>query len=552
MAIPLPALDVQPVQTQNPLDQASRLVQLRNLAGQQQVQQQQIQGMQLENQQRQNELAQTKAINDAYLGALSVDPDSGATSIDQNKLSKALATGGHGVAIPGILKSVNDYQTSTANLQKAKGEVQAQTTAAAGNLGFAIQQSHYDPHLTNLMLQEKLADPNLPAPQKQQLQQMLQAIQQDPTKIKQMADGMVAQDPKQQELANARMAAEARGGPAMGYYRSLIDGGATQAEAFKQVSTKPETAGQLEQTAVNLVQKMNAAGMNVDPTKITPAVLQQAVAKGAITKDEQGFLLGYQSFGKSNPTTQVSVSGQEATNKDNLRKADQAYEYVDDDGKLQWAMGNKVPKDAEGVVKIQNLQLRQNSAKNMNLVQDSFNDLANTDLKIFDDARTRAVITTALDPAKAQTAGLLVAGTGGSLTLPSGSGKIIDQFLENNAIPKQYERQAKDFLVHYYAFKDKLSTLQMSIQNDRLGRTMAPIIDAMYGQMPGPNTADSGMAGEQLKVLQKFITHAKDNYPDSYGSYQKSPDWTSKTGNTSTSKGSTYGSQYPLATSPSN
>jgi hypothetical protein len=543
MPIPLPALDLQPPQQQDPLAKLSSLMQLKNQAGQQQVQQQQVQGMQLENQQRQNELNQTQAINQAYMGALSVDPDSGAATIDQNKLSKALATGGHGVAIPGILKSVNDFQDSQAKLQKTKGEVQNQTVEAAGNLGFAIQQAHYDPGLTNLMIQKELADPSTPAPQKQQLQQMLQAIQADPTKIKQMADGMVAQSPKQQELANSRVAAEARGGPAMGYYRSLIDGGATPAEAFKQVASKPETAGQLEQTAVNLVQKMNAAGMNVDPTKITPTVLQQAVAKGAITKDEQGFLLGYQSFGKSNPTTQISMSGQEAANKDNLRKADQAYEYVDDDGKTQWAMGDKVPKDAEGVVKVKDLQLRMNSAKNMNLVQDSFNDLANTDLKMFDDAKTRAVITTALDPAKAQHAGLLVAGTGGSLTLPSGSGKIIDQFLENNAIPKQNQREAKDFLVHYYAFKDKLSTLQMSIQNDRLGRTMAPIIDAMYGQMPGPNTADSGMAGEQLKVLQKFITHAKDNYPDSYGSYKKSPDWTPKT---STSKGN-YEDQYPLA-----
>src|SRR6185437_13820071 len=60
-SIPLPALHVDTPQQPNLLQQYGQLMQLRALAGQQQLQQQQIQGAGLENQQRQIQIQNSQA-----------------------------------------------------------------------------------------------------------------------------------------------------------------------------------------------------------------------------------------------------------------------------------------------------------------------------------------------------------------------------------------------------------------------------------------------------------------------------------------------------------
>jgi hypothetical protein len=118
------------------------------------------------------------------------------------------------------------------------------------------------------------------------------------------------------------------------------------------------------------------------------------------------------------------------------------------------------------------------------------------------------------------------------LTLPGGTGKIIDQLLENNTVPQKYRREVKDFIVDYYAMKDKMLTLQMDIQNGKMGRAALPMIQAMFNQLPGLATADSVMAQRQLTSLQGFISGVKEKFPQKFGGYSKEPDFSFKNAGT--------------------
>lgn len=68
-SIPLPALAVQTPQPPNQLDNLARIMQLKNAAGQQQIQQQQLQAGGLENQQREMDLKSQQAMMKAYSDA---------------------------------------------------------------------------------------------------------------------------------------------------------------------------------------------------------------------------------------------------------------------------------------------------------------------------------------------------------------------------------------------------------------------------------------------------------------------------------------------------
>jgi len=203
------------------------------------------------------------------------------------------------------------------------------------------------------------------------------------------------------------------------------------------------------------------------------------------------------------------------------RRADKFYSYTDADGKVQLASGDKVPGDAEGVIPVTDVKSYIESAENTNLVQTSLNQLSKNNMAIFDDPKARATLTTALDEGQARSIGFLIAGTGGSLSLPSGSGHIIDQFLENNAVPQNLRRDVKNYIVDYYSMKDKLIALQMAMQHDRMGRGQQAVIQAMFNQLPGPSTADSDMAKRALGNLQGFLEGIKDRYPEQYGKYKK-------------------------------
>jgi hypothetical protein len=264
------------------------------------------------------------------------------------------------------------------------------------------------------------------------------------------------------------------------------------------------------------------AGVTGNP-KTEKAEINAARQAGKITDQQARDYLAFRNVeGTQGSKIDVTVAGQQSA--EGIRRSDRLYAYEDAEGKTQWAWGNKIPPGSTVMYQIQNPEATVKGAKNLNTVQQSFNKLASHDTSMFDNAGARSVLTTSLDENKARSMGILVAGTGGSLTMPSGAGKIIDQVLQNNAVPQQYRRELKDFIVDYYSFKDKMLALQMNLQNNRIGRLSAPVIEAMFNQLPGVNTSDSLMAKRQIANLASFIREARSDIPDEYGSFKKAPE----------------------------
>lgn len=210
--IPLPALDIKPPQQEDPVERTTRMVQLRSLLQaqpyQRQILQQQLQAQQLENQQRQYQLSQQQAVNNAYRDAFTTD-SSGNSTLDQKKLTQSLAAAGHGSAVPEIMKNYNEYQSSQADLQKKVGEVQGLYQDMLGSLGATVKSAKYDPQLAQTLIQDRMNQPNLPPNVKSNLM-MLQSKIKDPAQVQSMADNLIAQSPKQRELAAQETAANAR------------------------------------------------------------------------------------------------------------------------------------------------------------------------------------------------------------------------------------------------------------------------------------------------------------------------------------------------------
>ena len=118
--IPLPALDVRPVQQPNVLGQYGQLLSLRSLMGQQQMQQQGIQAGALENQQRQMDVQDQQNMRTLAPQFLKKDDSGKATGFDADGYYGALM--GAGVSpqkIAAMQKAQNDAVLSKAQAGKA-------------------------------------------------------------------------------------------------------------------------------------------------------------------------------------------------------------------------------------------------------------------------------------------------------------------------------------------------------------------------------------------------------------------------------------------------
>jgi hypothetical protein len=285
---------------------------------------------------------------------------------------------------------------------------------------------------------------------------------------------------------------------------------------------KPETQEQNKLAFQGVVNKLDAAGLSTDPKNIDKS-LDGALKRGVITQQEHATARAYQA---ANPTPgtnlTVHVAGAQATQ--GMKDARQHYLYSDEDGTTHLVTGDKVPPGADALP-VKDPQMFIGEAENANIVQKSFAKLAkDDDLSIFSDAKARTVLATALSEEGARTMGLLVAGTGGSIAMPAGSGKIIDQILENNAVPQNLRRAVKDYIADYWAMKDKMLMVQMAMQQGKMGRGNKAYFDAMVSQLPGPGTADEQMARRQLADFNETLTELKKRYPDKFGDYRKEPD----------------------------
>lgn len=210
MATDLSVLQYKPPTGPTPLEQAGQFANLQAMAGQRQLQSQQLQL-------GQQQIDQTKAINDAYAGALVPGVNGGPPTFDTDKLQGALATGGHGSAIPTVMKGINE-NAKTAN-EIAAGRTKLATDQAdyGGSVANVVRQAGYDPNVMTLQIQHaltsKAVDPSVGAPMLQQLQQAQAADAQNGTQTarqltQQLADQLISGSPAQQKLANEAKTAQ--------------------------------------------------------------------------------------------------------------------------------------------------------------------------------------------------------------------------------------------------------------------------------------------------------------------------------------------------------
>lgn len=255
-----------------------------------------------------------------------------------------------------------------------------------------------------------------------------------------------------------------------------------------------------------IVGKLAESGLPVSPAGLNKS-LDLGARRGIITPQERAQALGYMAANPNAATNlTVHIAGQQAT--DAMKEKGKYYLYNG-----QMVTGDKVPAGADAMP-IKDPQAFRTEASNTNIIQKSFNHVAGDNLSIFDDPKARAVLATALDENQARSMGILVAGTGGSISLPSGTGKIIDQLLENHAVPPNLQRDVKNYIVDYWGMRDKLLAMQMEMQGGKIGRGNAVFFNAMLAQLPGPGTADSVMARRQLNLLSETMSGLKEQYGD--------------------------------------
>jgi len=210
------ALSGQPVQIQQPIDAYAKALSLKEMIDQEPLQQAQTQAAQLGVQQQQMQMDQTRAVNQAYQNAFTQNAD-GTVGLDGNKLTTALATAGHGAAIPAVMEGINKYQKAAADLTEANGKIATLQQDYAGSIGAAVKAANYDPSLfltlAHYAAANKTVDPQQIAPIVQSVEQ---AMTQDPTgaQAKQLVQGisehMIAASTNQQKLIAENTTAQAR------------------------------------------------------------------------------------------------------------------------------------------------------------------------------------------------------------------------------------------------------------------------------------------------------------------------------------------------------
>jgi hypothetical protein len=220
---------------------------------------------------------------------------------------------------------------------------------------------------------------------------------------------------------------------------------------------------------------------------------------------------------------QVAADNREQNRTDKLAKA--YYTYTDKDG-THVTTGDKLddlPEDAQ-LLPVKDLSGLLGEGRAMNAVQDSLNGL-HKDLdehpEVFDNAAARAIVQTTTEQMNRVAATMLIAGTGGAVPLPSGLGDMINTALQNNTLDAKTSKAVKDYIADYKAAKDKALTIQMQMQNGKMGRGGQQAFESIVNQFPGGSTPDSATALRQMAALQKTASTLTSKYPEQYADYTK-------------------------------
>lgn len=192
-------LQVRPPTQIDPMGVLGKVLTLRNA-------QQQQQAGALDLQEKQKAIADQQQIADLYKQAFTPDAN-GVLTLDRNKLTQGLATTGQGDKIPKISASLDAADKATAEARAARADAETKTLDAAGHLAAGVKALGYSPDAFATAVHHMAAN-QLITPQ--DAQQYLSAAQQNPATIQAITDHILAQSPKESELASAAATAASR------------------------------------------------------------------------------------------------------------------------------------------------------------------------------------------------------------------------------------------------------------------------------------------------------------------------------------------------------
>lgn len=291
--------------------------------------------------------------------------------------------------------------------------------------------------------------------------------------------------------------------------------------SWEQVGTpKPPAAETAETDKLKFettVGKIAKEGLPTDP-----AHLPQSLTKSkTLSPEEKASAQAWQAA-NPNPSTNVQVSTAEAANKASSAKADKYYSYSDGSG-THLVKGDKVP-DGVDSIPVKDPEALVREAKTGNIIQKSINQISqdvHESPEIFDNAVARNILATTLEQVDRTSAGMLVAGTGGEVPLPSGLGDMLNTALQNKALDEKTGKAVRQYVADYKAMKDKVMAMQMEMQGGKIGRTTANSFKAIADQVPNGATPDSKTAVRQVENFQRTQSELMEQYPDKYGDYTK-------------------------------
>lgn len=272
-------LGAQAPQIQSPLEAQQRVLTLQNMGQQQQLGQQQLQAGQQEIAQRQQAIDTQKAIDSAMQQAMTVDPSSGRATFNRQALQESVIGKGFGHAWMGIQKTLDDADKSAVEFQEASVKAATAQRDYFGSLAAGVKAMDYDADAFITGLSAAVAHKALPA---DQAKQYADAVIADPSKLKGIVDGLIAQSPKQAELLNQTMTAQSAAGA-----RDETARHNAELERISKMTVGRQEMTQAETARHNRAMEQHAAAQlaatSADKTELTPEGLDAAALNYAKT-----------------------------------------------------------------------------------------------------------------------------------------------------------------------------------------------------------------------------------------------------------------------------
>jgi hypothetical protein len=265
-----------------------------------------------------------------------------------------------------------------------------------------------------------------------------------------------------------------------------------------------------------------------DPGKQMDA-LNAAKESGKITPEEYTASVGYLGANPA-PATQAAGAGEKAAAANKEKLKGKYFTWSDEEG-THFGTGDKMPEGAESTEV--DGKTFMNEARTGNVVQKSMNQIAkdvDEHPEIWDNAAARNILATTLEQIDRTSSGLMIAGTGGNIPLPSGMGDMLNTALQNKALDEKTGRAVKDYIADYKSMKDKVISMQMALQGGKIGRGSAQAFKAIADQIPNGSTPDSKTARRQMSNLFTTQQDLMSNYPERYQNFEKEKPYTMTSG----------------------